>query len=288
MPYRTPFDWPAMLAFFAMRAIDGVEVVADGVYARTVSAGGHFGVVAVRDDPARAALAVDLWLPDASVEAAILGRVAFIFDVETDVVPITAHLARDATLARLVARRPGLRPPGGWDGFELGVRAILGQQVTVVAARRLAGDLVRICGTALPIADARAGLTHAFPSAAHVAAAELGALGMPGARRATLVAFAQAADRDPSLFRRGDTLDEAIARLRDVRGIGEWTAHYIALRGLRDADAFPASDIGLLRAAADATGMRPSPAALLRRAEAWRPWRAYAAQHLWTSEPPSP
>ena len=134
-------------------------------------------------------------------------------------------------------------------------------------------------------ADLRApGLARLFPTAAQVAAADLGALRMPGARRATLTALARAAADDDRLFDGGGSLDDAIARLRAVKGIGEWTAHYIALRALRHPDAFPASDVGLLRGAARETGTRPTPAALLRRAECWRPCRAYAAQLLWAED----
>jgi AraC family transcriptional regulator of adaptative response / DNA-3-methyladenine glycosylase II len=164
------------------------------------------------------------------------------------------------------------------------VRAILGQQISVAAARRLAGRLVAVCGEPLPGACGGAvGLTHAFPTPERVVAADLRALGMPAARRGALVALAQAAMADPQLFHPFGTVDEAIARLRTIRGIGEWTAQYIALRVLREPDAFPASDLGLLRGAANRIGARPTPANLLRRAEPWRPWRAYAAQHLWAA-----
>jgi AraC family transcriptional regulator of adaptative response / DNA-3-methyladenine glycosylase II len=184
-----------------------------------------------------------------------------------------------------VAARPGLRAPGGWDGFELAVRAVLGQQVTVVAARRLAARLVALCGEALSGMEGTApGLTHTFPSAERVAAADLGALGMPAARRAALRALAEASMANPFLFHPSASVEESIARLRAIRGIGEWTAQYIALRALRETDAFPTSDVGLLRGAALETGERPAPAGLLQRAEPWRPWRAYAAQHLWAAD----
>jgi AraC family transcriptional regulator of adaptative response / DNA-3-methyladenine glycosylase II len=210
-----------------------------------------------------------------------------VFDVGADIEAIGAHLSRDPFLARLVSLRPGLRAPGGWDGFELAVRAILGQQVTVVAARRLAGKLVALCGETLPNIDGNPfpRLSRAFPLPERVATADLTALGMPSARRAALKALAEAAITDPHLFRPFGTIEEAIARLRTIPGIGEWTAQYIALRALRETDAFPASDIGLLRGAAADSGTRPTPTDLLQRAEHWRPWRAYAAQHLWASDP---
>jgi AraC family transcriptional regulator of adaptative response / DNA-3-methyladenine glycosylase II len=214
---------------------------------------------------------------------AILARVRRVFDVGADIDAINAHLSQDPGLAALVARRPGLRAPGGWDGFELALRAVLGQQVTLEAARRLVGRLVALCGEALPEAAGRPGaLTHLFPTPAAVAAADLASLPMPGARKATLKAVAEAALAEPGLFRAFATVEAAVARLRAIRGVGDWTAQYIALRALSAPDAFPASDVGLLRGAAGIDGVRPSPADLARRAEPWRPWRAYAAQHLWT------
>jgi AraC family transcriptional regulator of adaptative response / DNA-3-methyladenine glycosylase II len=277
--YKPPYDWDAMLAYLEARAIAGVEEVADGVYRRTVAHDGKLGTVEVAHEPARNNLAVTVRFPCVRALPAILARVRRVFDVGADIEAIGAHLSRDPFLARLIAQRPGLRAPGGWDGFELAVRAILGQQVTVIAARKLAGQIVALCGETLP--GGSPSLSRAFPSPQRVAAADLGPLGMPGARKIALKELAQAAAADPQLFRPFGTIEEAIARLRSIRGIGEWTAQYIALRALREPDAFPASDIGLLRGAARRKGARPTPAALLRQAEPWRPWRAYAAQHLW-------
>lgn len=274
--YKPPYDWEAMLGYLADRAIDGVEEVAGGVYRRTVAHDGKTGTVEVAHEPERHNLAVTVRFPCVRAVPAILARVRRVFDVGADIETIGAHLSRDPFLAPLVAQRPGLRAPGGWDGFELAVRAVLGQQVTVGAARKLASQLVALCGETLTDPVSRV-----FPSPDRVAGADLGALGMPGARRDALKALAAAAQGDPHLFRPFGTIEEAIARLRSIRGIGEWTAQYIALRALRETDAFPASDIGLLRGATRRRGMRPTPAALLRRAEPWRPWRAYAAQHLW-------
>jgi AraC family transcriptional regulator of adaptative response / DNA-3-methyladenine glycosylase II len=283
--YRPPYDWPAMLAYLRARAIDGVEQVEDEVYRRSVAEGELLGTVEIRHEPARDNLAVLVRFPSVRALPGILARVRRVFDVGADIEAIDAHLSQDPFLAPLVARRPGLRAPGGWGGFELAVRAVLGQQVTVVAARQLAGRLVSICGAEVPeAARLHPALSRAFPSPERVAAADLGALGMPGARRATLTALAEAAIADPHLFRTFGTVEEAIARLRQIRGIGDWTAQYIALRALREPDAFPASDIGLLRGAADGAGVRPTPADLLLRAEPWRPWRAYAAQHLWAAD----
>jgi AraC family transcriptional regulator of adaptative response / DNA-3-methyladenine glycosylase II len=227
---------------------------------------------------------VTVRFPSVRALPGILARVRRVFDVGADIEAIGSHLSRDPLLATLVARRPGLRAPGGWDGFELAVRAVLGQQVTVAAARQLAARLVQLCGTPLPSSVRGSRLSHAFPSAPRVATAELSALGMPLSRRTTLRHLAEAAIADPDLFRPSGTVEDAIIRLRAIRGVGDWTAQYIAMRALREPDAFPATDLGLLRGAGIGLGARPTPAVLRQRAEPWRPWRAYAAQHLWVSD----
>lgn len=280
--YRPPYDWEAMLAYLEARAIDGVEQVVAGHYRRTVAQDGRLGTVEVWHEPARNNLVVTVRFPSVQSLPAILARVRRVFDVGADIETIGAHLSKDPFLAPLLAQRPGLRAPGGWDGFELAVRAILGQQVTVLAARQLACKLVALCGEVLP--DAAGGLSRTFPSPERVASVDLASMGMPTARRASLKALAEAAMADPHLFRPFGTVEEAIARLRSIRGVGEWTAQYIALRALRETDAFPASDVALLRGAANDAGERPTPEDLLQRAEPWRPWRAYAAQHLWAAD----
>jgi AraC family transcriptional regulator, regulatory protein of adaptative response / DNA-3-methyladenine glycosylase II len=284
LPHALPYDWPAMLAFLAVRAIPGVEHVADGRYFRTIELEGELGWIEVAPQKRSDALRAVIRFPSVKALPGIVGRIRRVFDLAADIPAITAHLARDARLAPLVAARPGLRVPGAWDGFELAVRAILGQQITVGAARGLAGKLVERHGQRLALAGAPAPLTHVFPRPEALAGVDLAALGMPRARAAALAGLAAAVAGDPGLFGPSADLDSAIARLRALAGIGEWTAQYIAMRALSEPDAFPAADIGLLRALADASGKRPSPAELLRRAEAWRPWRAYAAIHLWAAD----
>jgi AraC family transcriptional regulator of adaptative response / DNA-3-methyladenine glycosylase II len=282
--YRPPYDWPAMHDHLAARAVAGIEHVEGGVYYRSVGIDGAQGSIAVEHLPQRDCIAVTIRFPSIRALPAIVQRARRAFDVGADIETIGAHLSRDPLLAPLVAQRPGLRAPGGWEGFELAMRAILGQQISVAAARRLAGELVAAYGEWVPEAyRAHPALTRVFPTPQRIAASDLAALKMPGARKAALTALAQAAAADPQLFRPFGTIEEAVARLRTIRGIGEWTAHYIALRALREPDAFPASDIGLLRGAA-VNGTRPTPADLLDRAEPWRPWRAYAAQHLWAAD----
>ena len=291
--YRPPYDWAAMLGHLRDRAIEGIERVDGSRYLRTAAHHGELGVVEIAHDPKRRCLVATIRFPSVRALPAVVMRVRRAFDLSADVAAIGAHLARDPWLAPLVSARPGLRTPGAWDGFELAVRSVLGQQISVGAARALSSRLARICGRVLRVGS-EDGLTLVFPGPAEVAGADLSSLPMPRSRRETLAALARAALADPLLFQPRDTLDETLAKLRAIRGIGEWTAHYIALRAAREPDAFPASDVGLLRAAAFGCGgllrgrrtsrLRPSPDELRERAERWRPWRGYAAQHLWTAE----
>ncbi|MBI2253507.1 MAG: helix-turn-helix domain-containing protein [Proteobacteria bacterium] len=285
LPYRPPYDWPFMLSYLAARAIPGIEMVLAERYLRAVEIDGAVGCVEIAHDAAANSLTATIRFPCVKALPTLIARIKRVFDLGADVGLIGQHLAQDPILAPLIAARPGLRAPGGWDGFELAIRAILGQQVTVTAGRQLAARLTAICGTELPANSQHVeGIARVFPNAAQVAAADLTALGMPGARKQTLFALAEAALRDPDLFRAAGDIDATIAKLRAIKGIGDWTAHYIALRVVREPDAFPASDIGILRGATPPGGTRPTPQALLQMAEQWRPWRAYAAQHLWAAD----
>ncbi len=281
---RLPYDWKSINDFLAARAIPGVEVVEDDRYRRTIDLGGRHGTIEARPIRGRDFLAVTIQFSDATAQPAIVRRIRRVFDLDADVRAIAAHLATDPLLVPLVTARPGLRVPGAWDGFELAVRAMLGQQITVSGARRLIGRLVEAHGEpfrASGAGDGR-GLSAVFPTPERVAAADLALLGMPRARAAAISRMAAVAATDSDLFRQDGSLDAAIARLTALPGVGNWTAHYVAMRALREPDAFPAADVGLLRAMTGPDGLRPTPAELLARAEAWRPWRAYAAQHLWT------
>ena len=270
-----------MLGFLRARAITGVESVEGEIYRRTIGLDGQQGTVDGPARPAGNALSATVRFPKLSALPQIIARLRRVFDLAADPDAIALQLVKDPTLAPLVAARPGLRVPGAWDGFELAVRAVLGQQITVPGAIRLAGALVARFGEKLREPDGA--LTHVFPDPAALAGVDPASLGMPRSRGVALLAVAAAVVADPHIFAAGRSLEEAVAQLRALPGIGEWTAQYIAMRQLREPDAFPAADIGLMRAMADSEGVRPSASALLARAETWRPWRAYAAQHLWAS-----
>jgi AraC family transcriptional regulator of adaptative response / DNA-3-methyladenine glycosylase II len=215
----------------------------------------------------------------------VIARIRRAFDVDVDMEAVARHLGSDPFLKPLVTARPGLRAAGAWDGFELGVRAVLGQQVSLAAARTLAGKLVRLCGARFEPTDAAEGaLGFAFPTPEEVARAKLEQLGMPDARRRALRTLAGAALADPELFQPRASVEETVRRLCEVPGLGTWSAHYIALRAAREPDAFPSSDLGLLRGATPNGGRRPTPRELERRAERWRPFRAYAAEQLWAAD----
>ncbi len=287
LPYRPPYDFQGLLGFLASRAIDGVETVTPARYARSLRIGPAVALVTV-EAGAGDSLAVGVKTADLTALPAIIARVRRVFDLAADPAAIAAHLGRDAHLAPLIAARPGLRAPGAWDGFELATRAILGQQITVEAARRLATRLAADHGAPLPpeLAGAIEGVTHVFPSANDLTGVDLSTLPMPRARSRALGSLAAALAAEPDLLGLGRDLAEAITKLKALPGIGEWTAQYIAMRSLREPDAFPAADVGLMRALTPPGGSRPSAAEVLARAEAWRPWRAYACFHLWASLAP--
>ncbi|MDR3512336.1 MAG: AlkA N-terminal domain-containing protein [Caulobacteraceae bacterium] len=288
LPFGPPYDWAAMVEFLGPRAIPGVEQVEPDRYRRSVALGGARGVVEVRPAPGHNHLIATIWTSDVSALAAIVARLRRLFDLDADILAIDAHLSADPRLAPLVRARPGLRVPGAWDGFELAVRAVLGQQVSVRAATTFAGRLTAAHGEPLGLAGSPTDAPdRLFPTPEAVAVAELTAIGLTRARAATLNALGRAMAADRGLLRAYETLEETTLKLTALPGVGPWTAQYVAMRALREPDAFPASDLGLLRAMETAQG-RPSPAALSAMAETWRPWRAYAALRLWMQGAPAP
>jgi AraC family transcriptional regulator of adaptative response / DNA-3-methyladenine glycosylase II len=277
--YREPFDWPALLRFLAGRAIPGVESVSGDVYSRTVRLGHASGWIQIRNDAPRRALRADVSTSLAVALMPLSARLRALFDLDAHPAAIAEHLGHDPALSAHVQRRPGLRVPGAFDGFEMTVRAVLGQQVSVRAATTIAGRLAERFGE--PNVSPDSGLTRLFPAPERIAAAtedEIAALGMPGARARAILALARAAQAGEIQLDGHSDLDAALAGLRALPGFGAWTAHYVAMRALRWPDAFPASDLGIRKALG---GL--SPRAAEARAERWRPWRAYAVMHLWMS-----
>ena len=273
LPYRAPLAWDDLLGFLRRRAIPGVERVDAGSYARTVEVAGRAARIEVRRAPDDTHLLLSAWGVAGADLFTMVTRVRRLFDLDADPLAIDAHLGRDRRLAPSVRARPGLRVPGAWDTFEIAVRAILGQQVSVAGATTLAGRLVERFGR--PAAGGTDGLTYLFPTPRALADAEVASIGLPRARAAAIVGLARAtADGHRPL--------EPGSGPIELAGIGPWTAAYIAMRGGRDPDAFPAGDLVLRRALA-AGGQPPPPErGVLLLSEPWRPWRAYAAMHLWS------
>jgi AraC family transcriptional regulator of adaptative response / DNA-3-methyladenine glycosylase II len=288
LAYRPPYDWEAVLGYLAARAIPGVESVRDGAYRRSVRVGEAAGWVQVRSIEGREQLELEVAPHLAPHLMSLLARVRTQFDLDANPEVIEAHLGQDAMLAQHIAAAPGLRVPGCFDTFELAVRAVLGQQVSVAGATTIAGRLVARFGDAAATPFEQ--VTHLFPRPATLAAAtvdDVAPLGMPGKRAQTIIGLARFASEGGLDVKPGVNLAQAIAQLRSVPGIGEWTAQYIAMRALRFPDAFPAGDLGLQKAAALSEPRddvaRLTEKQLLARAAGWSPWRGYAALLLWNS-----
>ncbi len=290
--YQPPLALHALMEFLDLRAVPGVEQVADGVYRRAMRMPGGLGVVSLGPGGVGAGrstgdggegadsrapwVACRMWLDDPRDRPVALAACRRLLDLDADPNAVDAALASDPLLAPLVAATPGRRAPGSVDADELAVRAVLGQQVSLTAARRLAGRLAELCGDRLP--DPGDDVIIAFPSPTAIAEADLDQIGMPGSRRATLRSLARTlADGRISLAPGADP-DEAERKLLEIRGIGPWTAAYIRMRGLGDRDVLLTTDLGVRHALArlgadDADDV----------ARRWSPWGSYAVQHLWAS-----
>ncbi len=290
MGYRPPYDFEAVLAFLRTRALPGVELVDEHSYMRVFGPADAAGWLRLGAWPGgEHALKLELHGAQPAQLLPLVTRLRRMFDLDADPRVIAATLGASKILKPLLRKRPGLRLPGGWDGFEIAVRAVLGQQVSVAAARTLATRIVQrhgeMVGTPMP-----AGLERLFPTLAQLAGADLRTLGVTTARAATIRAIAQALLDGRVDFRPEQPLEDFVTRWVVLPGISAWTAHYIAMRALSHPDAFPAADLILRRAAADG-GAQLSTKALTALAEAWRPWRAYAVMHLWRASsdaPPTP
>ena len=276
LAFRPPYDWTQVLDFLATRAVPGVERADARGYARTLAIAGGHAIVRVQAVEGENALELRVRGAAPATLFQIADAARRVFDLAADPVRIAAAFRRDALLAPLVQRRPGLRIPGMWDPFECAVRAVLGQQVSVAAGRMLAARLVVRSGQR--IAGGEDGLTHLFPPAAAIAAADLDGLGITGARVRALQALAEAVTRGAVDF--AASAEEVAAALVALPGFGAWTAQYVALRALGEPDAFPVGDL-VLRRMASPNGAPLTPRILEERAERWRPWRGYATLHLW-------
>jgi len=285
LPYRKPLDWQQMLSFFAVRAIPGVEAVVDDRYLRTVRVDDRPGIIDLRHE----ADSVRLTLRGISTASIfpIVQRCREIFDLDAPMQEIAAVLSRNVVLKPRLRSHPGIRVPGAWDGFELTVRAVLGQQVSVKAATTMAGRIARTYGEAVPSVPGCEELTHLFPGPERLMRARFNNIGLTGSRAETLRLVSKAVVKGELSF--DSAQDSAAIResLLAIRGIGEWTAQYVAMRALKNPDAFPAADLGLLRAFDQAGEQRMRPSTLEEISQGWRPWRAYAAILLWSSAPDS-
>jgi len=284
LPYRQPYGWSELLAFFAGRATPGVELVRNGRYLRTVRFGDRSGVIDVQDIGGALSLSVHGIATDTLFAA--VQRTRSLFDLDAPIDDIAGVLSRDRTLRTWVEKNPGIRVPGAWDGFELCVRAVLGQQVSVKAATTFAGRIAERYGE--PVGVAVEGLedapTRLFPAPHRLMRARLENLGIIRSRAQTIRDIARAAYGGELDFGTGQSVGEFRSTLTSIKGVGDWTAEYVAMRALKYPDAFPASDLGLLRAFDEQDGRRLRPVELAARAEAWRPWRAYAALLIWGSD----
>jgi AraC family transcriptional regulator, regulatory protein of adaptative response / DNA-3-methyladenine glycosylase II len=273
--FRPPYHWQGMLDFFARRAIPGVESVEQGVYRRSIFLHGQPGYCEVSLHERGESLAVRIQFGDSCALFLIIERIRAMFDLSADWLDIARTLRSDPVLAQFVQAAPGLRVPGSWDGFELTVRAILGQQVSVASARAVAGRVVAQFG---PSFSGAANLTRLFPTPEILAEADLTKAGVTSPRARTIQALARAVCEKKINFEGVVECESFLTLLQEISGIGKWTAQYVAMRALGETDAFPAGDAALLRALTVA-----SPQELELRSEAWRPWRAYATMYLWKS-----
>jgi AraC family transcriptional regulator of adaptative response / DNA-3-methyladenine glycosylase II len=275
--YRPPLAWQPLVAFLASRGAARVERLVDETYYRTIRIGDALGWISARRDVERHQIIVEVSPRLVPVLTLLSAKLRHVFDLDASPAIIESHLSTDVRLKNLLSAVPGLRVPGAMDAFEISLRAVLGQQISVKAATTIFGRFVERFGA--PIVTPIEKLDRVTPQAADIVAANLGdltALGLTRRRAATVHALAQAFASGSVILHPGVNTSDALHSLLEVPGIGPWTAHYIAMRVLGDPDAFPHSDLGLMRALE-----KKHAKDVLTAAESWRPWRAYAALHLW-------
>jgi AraC family transcriptional regulator of adaptative response / DNA-3-methyladenine glycosylase II len=279
LPYRPPYDWDRMLAFFQTRAIPGVEWVGGRTYHRTIRLSTTLGTIAVRHAPKGHALELDLGMTDSRELMTAVERVRRMFDLDANPRAIHRTLAQDPLLAERIREAPGVRLPGSWDPFETVVRAVVGQQISVKGAATQLGRIAGLAGTPYD-EGGELPLTRLFPCADQLLAADMASIGMPHKRKETLRQIAQHMVLGTLQLDAAGGLPRFVDTLTIIAGIGDWTANYVAMRALGEPDAFPASDLGIMKALQEG-GKRLTANQVTARAEAWRPWRAYAAVYLW-------
>ena len=280
LSYRPPLDWKSMLAYLEYRKIPGVEYtdLEQNTYYRTIAIDECVGDICAQFSETEHSVMLQINFPDTRHLYHIVEKVRLLFDLKADSKEIERFLRNDPLLKKVVKKNPGTRVTGCWDGLEVTVRAILGQQVTVKAATTLAGRVAERYGENYKGSSAY--LTRVFPSAEKLANADLSGMGIVGQRISAIKAIAEKVATGEIVFDGVLETEEFVRRLCEIKGIGDWTAHYVALRVLSDPDAFPYSDL-ILRRAATNNKETLTPKALLKIAQAWRPWRGYAVIFLW-------
>jgi AraC family transcriptional regulator of adaptative response / DNA-3-methyladenine glycosylase II len=278
LPVRTPFAYEGLFGHLAASAVPGVEEVRDGAYRRTLRLPNGNGIVSLTPQPDH--VQCQLVLDDFRDLSTAIARCRRLLDLDADPEAVVDALSADPDLTALVAKAPGQRIPRTVDEQELAIRVVLGQQVSLKAARTHAGRLVTAYGQ--PVADFNGGLTHVFPAVEHLAEIDPAHLAFPKSRQRSLTTLIRAMAEGEVVLDAGCDWNRAREQLLALPGIGPWTAEVIAMRGLGDPDAFPASDLGV-RLAATQLGLPGDARPLTERSMRWRPWRSYATQHLWTA-----
>ena len=287
LPYRRPFDWSGFLEFFAARATPGVEAVNGDTYSRTMTSDDAHGVVQISPDKRDGYLSLTLHCVNTNALFETVQTAREVFDLDAPISEIRATLGKDKALKPMLRKNPGVRVPGAWDGFEVTIRAILGQQISVKAATTIAGRIARKYGERLdlPGTNIEGGLSHIFPRAERLMRARLLNIGLVRSRAETIRRVSAAVVNGDLQFDVAQDPEQFCEALQSIKGIGDWTAQYVAMRALKNPDAFPGSDLGLIKAIAYPD--RVTPQELVTQAGDWRPWRAYAAMLLWSSLPGS-
>jgi len=287
LPYRRPFNWTAFLEFFAVRATPGVEAVNGDTYSRTIVSNDDHGVVEIRPDKRDGYLSLTLHCVNTNALFETVQNAREVFDLDAPISEIRTALGKDKALKPMLRKYPGVRVPGAWDGFEITIRAILGQQISVKAATTIAGRIAEKYGARLELPGSIIGdgLSHLFPTPERLMRARLQNIGLVRSRAETIRRVSAAVVNGDLQFDVAQDPDQFCEALKSIKGVGDWTAQYVAMRALKNPDAFPGSDLGLIKAIAYPD--RVTPKELTMMAEEWRPWRAYAAMLLWSSLPGS-